>query len=475
MKYCCDLDKFITGNLRGRGKDEFERHLVECAQCRKEVERWESLKGRVEDWSESIVLPNPTVAETAELVMGLRPKGAGGEWFRPALAMGATALGLLALVLFFVFGTGGDAPGAPTDAEDRSAVFSHPIRVVYSESSELPSTQDSYGKRLVVDGTGRLIFELGKDRIGLSEKSEIAILRADEDETRIRIHRGEMAVSVSPRQGDRAFTVDAADCAIRVVGTQFQVSFETESALAVYVDHGEVSVTGPGDTAHTVKAGQILTLDDMQRWVYHTLEGERREAIASMLVPPSQKEEMDLPAEEPSDGEDLASKASHPKHPGSKSPAELDTIREWILDGEYGRAESALLTQLNKKPNNVELLSLLANCRRKAGNWQGAVSTYERIIENGDGRGVGSARFNAACLLQDKLGRHEAAARLLSEYLDTSPLLEAEAMVRLAKAWVATGKTEKARQMLMDVKAHHGSTSAAIRAAKLLEKIGETE
>jgi Tfp pilus assembly protein FimV len=94
-----------------------------------------------------------------------------------------------------------------------------------------------------------------------------------------------------------------------------------------------------------------------------------------------------------------------------------------------------------------------------------------RVIALGGPKSANSARFQASVLLQDKLSDPGRAATLLEEYLRGPALLEAEALVRLARARIDLGQRDRARSLLERVVAEHRGTAAAIRAGRLLNNL----
>jgi TolA-binding protein len=151
---------------------------------------------------------------------------------------------------------------------------------------------------------------------------------------------------------------------------------------------------------------------------------------------------------------------------------DLDTWRGWVLAGRYGAAEEALAAHVATAKNDVEALSLLADCYRKQTKWKAAVKVYRDIIEADAGAPAERARFQAASILQDELGDHAAAVPLLRAYIARRPpvrSLEAAARVRLAHSLEALGKQNAADQQLRTVVEEFPGTTAASEADALLE------
>jgi TolA-binding protein len=74
-------------------------------------------------------------------------------------------------------------------------------------------------------------------------------------------------------------------------------------------------------------------------------------------------------------------------------------------------------------------------------------------------------------VLQDHLARHGEAAALLEAYLERPQALkplEAEAMVRLARAQLRSGRTGEARALLRKVVDRFPGTTAALQARRMI-------
>jgi tetratricopeptide (TPR) repeat protein len=461
------------------------------------VGEWGELTEKYRDWSSRRKLPNPAAAEAARLVVGLGPRRSRPLWLRTALYACSAAAIVAALV---ILGTNGksDSRGLEEtrriakstalqkesldDAESKSSSTTAgtelPIKVVYSEQCELSGSNDSFAKELSVPGQGRLVFEIGGDRIGLGAESKVEILQADSNETRIKLGRGKVAVKIEPRKKRGSFSVEAGIFAVKAIGTRFEVSMFSSSRIEVSVDEGEVLVAGPGETLHKVKQGQALKLGHEGAWNYASLKEADRNDLDELLDPLSQN---------PPNRRDPGQKtiAKRPREKESPVPEanlefgkelepvrDLDLWRSLILDGRFERAERELEAYLEISPEDASAWLLLANCRRKIKNWEGAVDAYRRVIENGSPQTAASARFDAALILQDKLFRYREAAALYYEYLEAPLLLEAEAMVRLSRSLVKLNRDKEAREMLEQVVDQHKGTSAALEASRLLDGMG---
>ncbi|MCP4600195.1 MAG: tetratricopeptide repeat protein [Proteobacteria bacterium] len=480
MRPCLQLEDYLVGKLKGQGQTQFQLHLHRCANCRNQMSEWNDLKNRVQDWADHRELPTPSSAEAASLVVSLRPRGLRPIWQRPVIYAGFATAAFLVIISVIFYGE----RELPMEKEtmqaskitdsSKPADVQFPIRVLYSEESELASSSQSFARHLSIPGKGRLLLELGRDRIGLGAQSKIEILQADSKITRIKLLNGSLAAEVEPRLESGTFVVEAKDIVVKVIGTRFGVAMNSDSQIHVTVDEGQVKVVGSGETIHKVEEDQILALEKEGAWRSTSLKAEDRSRLNELL-----STDKTVANESIAENGDAHGKKRVRPHknvqiepsPEPEAIRDLTTWRKWILDGRYSKAQEALEEYLRNSPGDVQCWSLLANCLRKAGKWEDAIDAYKQVIEQGSSRAANSARFEAAVLLQDKLGRQAAAGALLDEYLRGPLLLEAEAMVRLAKSRLQMGRSAEARELLEQVLERHSSTSAAIQASHLLKKM----
>ncbi|MCP4677104.1 MAG: tetratricopeptide repeat protein, partial [Deltaproteobacteria bacterium] len=358
-----------------------------------------------------------------------------------------------------------------------------PIRVLYSRAGELPRSNGTSSRQLSVPGEGRLLLGVGSDRVAVGARSKIEVLKADAEETRIKLFGGSVTSEVDPRGGRGSFAVEVRGFVVKVIGTRFMVSMLPDSRVQVAVDKGRVEVVEPDETLHIVSEGQVLEFGEKSPWSYSPITNARRLELNGLLSAVELDEqaavaEEDIESEAPTDRSKRDSKRSRESQSVEESASgrqttDINEVRTLILEGRYARAEAALGIHLKVVPDDVAGWSLLATCRRKAGKWREAVAAYRRVIERGKPQAANAARFDAAVLLQDKLGKHSAAGSLLKVYLEGPLLLEAEALLRLARIKLRTGQEAEARLLLQQIVERHRSTSAAIQAARLLNEMDE--
>ena len=246
---------------------------------------------------------------------------------------------------------------------------------------------------------------------------------------------------------------------------------------------GEVEVTGPDQPAASVKAGQTLRIAEENQLHRETVDADARNRITVLLSPeattadtgqtvlpaaPAAAPELDVVDSEPG--------TSPPTRQGLKGAQGAENLTDWqemVIDGQYRRAESALRAHLGRFPKDADAWWLLATCRRKAGDWQGAVDAYDSVIRTAGASRKDKARFRAATILQEKLGNHDKALGYLGAYLKnagrTKPL-RAEALIRQATSYLSVGQKKRAVSALKTVISDYGNSPAATRAERMLQQ-----
>jgi tetratricopeptide (TPR) repeat protein len=300
---------------------------------------------------------------------------------------------------------------------------------------------------------------------------------------------------VTPRRGDGEFVVEAGPHRVTVVGTRFAARLGPADSLEVAVAQGAVEVRTGGERVHRVEAGgrveigadgnavlEPLSADERQDLSW--LLGRRaRRAIATAPPQPGGPEPIANAVEDeaPVETETGAAATSTPRPAADDPPAAaeevegLDTWERWIVEGELARAEQAIGAHVAAHPIDHRAWAALGHCRRKASKWAGAVSAYLEAARVGPASSANQHRFRAGTLLQDRLGRHSQAAQVFEEYLrhPGAGSLRLDVELRLARAYLATGRRGAARQILERIAGQHAGTAAAVKAGKLLEELEE--
>jgi FecR protein/Tetratricopeptide repeat len=455
MRQCSNLKNYLAGMLDGDASKIFQGHLDQCEFCREEVSATAHADAAVERWIEDQEIPRTSSAKAAWLVNAARREqsqaGRPMSWLLPVGLATACLVAVVAGIL--MFDRGRTSAGAPA-IEIQPFVETTKARVLVSNGGKIEAATAEHGEILSVPGDGRLVVDVQRDKLELGARTRGEIVRSGHEDALFELHTGTVYVEANSREKGGKFEVAAGEYVVRVVGTKFSVTRQTESAIQVVVTEGEVAVLLPGGRRAAVVAGETRAFGGSEAVVAgglaaddHVDSGEYKEKLE-----PQNKV--------------LKERA--------KSQLNLDVVRRQILAGETAKAESALRRHLNGAPGDTDAWSLMADCTRKAGNWKTAVGAYRKVISAGGPMSSNRARFMAAVILQDRLGQHVEAASLFRAYLKRNRAhkpLEAETMFRLAGCNIQTGRQEAARELLAAILANHNGTTAAIQARRLISTL----
>lgn len=136
----------------------------------------------------------------------------------------------------------------------------------------------------------------------------------------------------------------------------------------------------------------------------------------------------------------LAAEAVNPAEPGLDLA--LGVVRLGLLDVEGAR--TALLRAEKAQPENVAVISALAEACGKARDHAAARRYYQKLLDAGETDIRYQLGLGAALL---GLGEHDAAIQALGAVVEKNPKL-AEAHFHLARAYRASGRTEEAQREL---------------------------
>jgi TolA-binding protein len=480
MKPCHNLQTFLLGGLSGAGRTEFEAHLDGCGACRDEVSTWGRVDETLKRWSDARAVPeaSPFVGKhLVQMAEESKQRAPVSRARRPLVLATASALAAAAAValVLVISGEGTDDAAAPAQ----------PIapRLVFTDGGEILSRPGSPDAELTVAGEGRLLAQIAADRIALGPRSNARLARARDGGLRIDLVRGAVTIAAAKKAGNETLSVAAGRHRVVVVGTRFSVAIPQEGDLKVAVSHGVVRVVTEDGAERFVERGQAFEVTAGKERLTELRE-DLEQAMEELLAVPEDPGATDTaharaeiassePQIEPAaDSGSDETKPANPR-PGTADRLDLNDVRAWILAGELDRAESALDTRLRRHPRDVKAWNLLANCNRKAGNFGDAVAGYRKVIEYGNAGQSNRARFQAATVLQDRLGGHSAAAALLEAYLERPTALkplEAEAMLRLARALLRLGSKVRAYRTLEQIQDRFPGTNAALKARRLLDE-----
>jgi hypothetical protein len=478
----CDrvrLDAYLDRALDAKATAAFEEHLASCPACSAQVRSWRTIAEAVVAWDASRGADGVDPASENRLVRRARsperkpPRST--VWRGLAWAVSVLAL-VGATLVFWVFHAGDEGARGGVERNSSLAASTAPkteelqLVVLKLPDGHPPPAPRPAAGAVLDSGSGELLAQLGEDRIALSHSGRARVLAATSKQTRLSLQSGSVAVDVEPRRKGGLFQVESGDVVVTVVGTRFRVLRSESDAVEVAVQRGKVLVERAG-TSHVVSAGQSARFDP---------HGDHLEAMSSADEAAAFQglNAADNPAGEASAAEpDVWEATPRPAPQGPHRRAvtqgrDLESWRQWVLQGRYAEAESALTARVRVAPSDTEAQSLLGDCQRKAGEWPAAVATYRGVIAQGDVASANRARFLAATILEEKLKDPSAAISLLRQYLQQGAELrplEAAATVRLARALSLVHEDAEARALLERVIRDHEGSAAAAEARALLE------
>jgi len=426
----------------------FEDHLAACSECREACDAARSMDEELARWSAEQTPPRVTPSGATRLQAMARDRLAGRgsrsrtRWLATAGAFAAA--GALAVLAVWML-------QRPVSGERASRDV--PQVVVLRQDSAVTSRTLGDGARsFTVGGGGTLVARVDRDVVAVDEHSRLDVVPAHSQTARLRLHSGSVAVRAERRVAPQRLTVEAGGYSVTVIGTRFRVSLAAARRITVSVSEGKVAVVDLAGATHTVAAGQRLELGPNTPPQLGVLPEAEAASIDRAVATG--------PVDDATD--DVVTARTSPEQP-SAEPA-IDTVRrrdrggaapedgslpthadarQWILAGEYDRARAALDDQLSQRPKDARSLWLLGECERKAGRPAEAVAAYRGVAEHGRPPQANRARFQAAVLLQERLGKPRAAIALLRAYLAedaaTRPL-DAAARQRLTRALKSVGE-----------------------------------
>lgn len=262
------LIAYAEGLLSAKGRVRVERHLAECATCRRELAAV-MLYDRMADDAREAPVPEvdfdrmemtlareaQRISQEIQIVKRRRP------WAWIAVAAAAAA----ALAVYAAW----PAPEAPVASEEPAP------REVVDEPAEQPAPAAALspvvtlaagqaerveGSEAVALSAGEVLHEGQRVRTGAdgvahvrlsdgtgfvaSADTELSLSRAREDAVELSLSRGRVDNTVAELRSGSTYVVLAAGYAIEVRGTRFVVSFE-DQVVGVDLAEGSVVVRGP--------------------------------------------------------------------------------------------------------------------------------------------------------------------------------------------------------------------------------------
>ncbi len=499
---CPDLERYRDRELSPDQRFAFENHLGECVSCREATIRWGEIESEIVSvttkaekslpgWSEK--KKDQLVREAAAYKLE-QPRGR----LRPIAVAAAAAL-VVGLSALFVDVNSGDEKAAPINLTARlvNGERVYPIVLSGEKQQTIASPQRS-----------RVLLNIGDDIVGLAPNSRLKFIELSPARTRLFLESGTVACSIAHEASEREFIVETGQLVVRVTGTRFSVLNSDSGGAHIDVVEGSVQVTDNHQRTRVVAAGQRLRIPVEGEGSLTTLSDAAREKMAFLMS----DQPLHLRELRHVGHDDVDEKSAGEREPSGENAGtvnDLDPLREdeieaevasaeaatganakqrskashtdshaewrhWIIQGRLGDAEREIAAHLQRAEKDKEAWSLLADCRRKGGDYQGAVVAYRKVIVLASPAEANQARFRAGKLLQEKLGFHREAIDLFEEYVRSKSgnnMLEAEALLRMARSHHATGRVARARKLLEEVADGHSGTAAAAQARRMLTEI----
>jgi hypothetical protein len=429
MSDCDRAQLYLDGRLDAAERATFELHLATCADCQALVSSWRAFSTKFASETAPLLAP-PDDLSTRRLLN--RARGAGRA---PRLVVGAALAVAAAVALVFAL-----RPEPPK-----------PLPTITFEA-----TTDS--RREV----------LGDDALGLAPGSAVELAERTDTRVEVKLVRGSVAASVKKRAPGSSFVVRSGEYEVKVVGTKFRVERQ-QAGVRVSVVEGLVRVSGKG-ASYDVAAGEQLELDETgaRRATFTRLGfqelGEPDEAPVPEVADAGVEPTLDEPP-------DAGVASSSPVKP--VPAAQLTAWRQAAATNQCATVLRSLERAANEHRRQAAVWRVLADCQRLTKDAKAARASYEQVIAVGTSDDAARARPVLASLLQEELGAHEAAIKVLGDYLRSkpAPVLEAAARVRLARSHLALGQKAQAKKELERVVKQLPSSPPALEALELLKTL----
>jgi ferric-dicitrate binding protein FerR (iron transport regulator) len=419
---------YLDGRLTADERAAFEQHLSTCAECQALITSWRSFSAKFANETAAHLAP-PDELSTRRLLN--RARGPGRA---PRIAVGVVLAAAAAVALVFALRPRPETPVTPPP-----------------QLATLEATTDA--RREV----------LGDDVLGLTAGSAVEVAERSPTRVELKLLRGSVAASVKKRAAGSSFIVRSGEYEVKVVGTRFRVEAQP-SGVRVSVVEGLVRVSKQG-AQYEVGGGEQLELDSTRA----TRTKFSRVGFAELGEPDD--EPAPLPEVLDAGVEEVAPAPTPAKKPVSQ--AQLLAWRQGAATNQCATLLPELRRAANEHRKQAAVWRVLADCQRLTKDALGARGSYEQVIAVGTSDDAARARPVLASLLQDELGAHEAAIKVLNDYLRSKPsaVLEASARVKLARSYLALGQKPQARKELERVVKELPSSPPALEALELLKTL----
>lgn len=476
MTQCQKLHRYVDVRLSEADTSLFEKHLEECDTCAESIKTLASIRTQFQHLAkqEETLQPDSPASALHHMVSEVDYGRRRVQIVKPILAWSGAAAFLLVVGLGVLFYFSGDEKKAATPPEVS----------VGGEKRNSGQQTEALAKELVAGSvitttTGETAqLELGLDRLGLNEKSHLSVIETTTDSTQLELKSGSIACAVTPRHNRGEFTVLAGEYKVRVVGTRFIVAIDNPETVVVIVKEGAVQVSNGAQRPMTVRTGQRLVGDSTGLMSIKEMSINDEKLLDELLegrlisITPV-AEEAEASHDASVSDTDTANKktARSTSSTTNDSSASLAAMQRSVLGGNVKEASVDLKKYLLKHPHDAEAWFLLADCKKRMGDYEGAVAAYEKVSRTQKGLVANTAGYRAGILLQDKLHRHSAAIVHFERFLKRAEAdfhLRPAAMLRLSRSLRIVGETERAERLLEKINNDFKATPAAQEARQLL-------
>ncbi|MBN2718333.1 MAG: tetratricopeptide repeat protein [Deltaproteobacteria bacterium] len=502
---CRDLHKYLDRDLLESARYGFEQHLTECRTCTAAIAQWTTFAGAARNDATQQAFRSPAAEHIAQkqLEASFSQQQALSPWHRRSFApLMATAVVLVCLLAgAAIFWTRANDPSPKQTAPVPSTVQI----TRFSMDGSIRQTTGHQGTPIAATPNEQLLATVGKDRVAVAPKGRMVIKRKETTSTLLALNDGWIACQVAKRHGSRQFVTRTQDKRFTVVvkGTRFGVQYQGSSdtrvdelspLLQVAVTEGIGQVEETQGRTWTVSAAEQLVVQPSGAAEVMPISEQNRTIVSSLLNPSSAPSALTDILAQPNPALDSSDKASPPpalsrgtktkSSPGvspgiprpdgpDASPVSVAEMRQWIGAGRNADAIAVIEARLLKEPGNSELWRLLAESKRKVGDYQGAIVAYQQVIDSASPQMANAARYKMGLIYQNQLHQPANAITQFSRYLaDGEPqLLRAEALYHLGRAEYNMGHKASARAHLNEVTEQHSATAAAVQARKLLQQM----
>ena len=468
MISCDHLEAYRDGALSEREKDEFVVHIATCDACRLKVSAWDFVVQTVLEMAEDDKRRVPASDnETAARIEAAFASSTSSVFYLKHFGMAAAALFLVAVGVYLWL-----PQGRVENPRLRQTLAPQeiPISGVLLSGDAERNQEWPAGTDIALSGVERAVLAVDSSKIGVDANTRLSISSNGNGNTVISLRHGRVVAKVAKRKPDSKFAVVAGQYTVRVVGTVFAVECDAGQAVVSVVE-GAVEVMEDEKFVARVEAGGKMSFHPNGNTQKSALPKVASSRLQMLL---SKQRDIAPPSDTPDDASALqapdAPKPKQEKSPSEKDTVQYDTLESWIIEGRYDDVRQALRRHLKKDPVDVEGWSLLANCEKRARNWDAAVRAYRKVIAGAGRAQANTARFKAGVILQEQLADHVEAEKLFRQFVEdngTHPLAP-QALLRQARSLRAQGKRESADAILKNISSGYAGSAAAVEARRIL-------